>query len=125
MNKEYECSDIRRYKNYRNFHIYNKFRHQRLYEGVADCDIWNFDTYLTHVIITGLRKLAKNSTGYPGKAPFTTYENWVAYLNDLANRFEKNEEAIENGPFVDYEACRAERVKLFTELGEHIGAMWD
>lgn len=77
---------------------------------------------MTHIIITGLRKLAKNAHGYPGIEPFTTYESWVAYLNNLADRFEKNEDAIENGP---YEACHAEQVKLFAELGEHIGAMWD
>ena len=122
MSKEYEFLDIQSYKNYRNF---RKFKRQRIHEGVADCDIWNLDAYLIRIIITGLRKLAKNCMGYPGTEPFTSHESWVAYLNDLADRFEKNEDAIENGPFDGYKVCHEEQVKLFTELGEHIGAMWD
>lgn len=125
MSKEYEFSDIRMYKKHRYFRTYNKFKNQRIREGIADCDVWNLDAYLIHIITTGLRKLAKNCMGYPGTEPFTSHESWVAYLNDLADRFEKNEEAIENEPFDNYEACHEEQVKLFTELGEHIGAMWD
>lgn len=125
MSKEYELPDIRAYKNCRDFNTYKKFKRQRLRKGIADCDVWNLDAYLIHIIITGLRKLAKNCIGYPGTEPFTTHESWVAYLNDLADRFEKNEDAIENGPFKEYEALHAEQVKLFTELGEHIGTMWD
>jgi len=60
---------------------------QRGKRGYADCDLWNFDTYLEKVLSKGLRDFAKNASGYPGG--FDTFENWQVQLNNIADLIEK------------------------------------
>lgn len=64
-----------------------KWFYQRGKRGYADCDLWNFDTYLEKVLSKGLRDFARNSSGYPDS--FDTFENWQIQLNNIADLVEK------------------------------------
>lgn len=60
---------------------------QRGKRGYADCDLWNFDTYLEKIISKGLRELSRTTHGYP--VSYETFENWQAQLNNIADLVEK------------------------------------
>lgn len=129
---QYEYPDLRYYE--QDKEILQKYIDQRAKNGIADCDTWNFDNYLILIIIKGLRQLAKTTHGYPGRAPYNTFEEWQDYLFDLADRFavgyiyyyepetiEKDAEiqaVLRNGGREILQDC-------FTELGKNIFDMWD
>lgn len=134
MNREYP--DLRSYFNSRDKKWLKKCASQRARLGLAYCDTWNFDSFLLGIIIRGLRQLADNSYGYPGFAPFDTFEKWQIYLLDLADKFELASRYIydEDDYWETYNqqetAARHEQgMKLlkeaFAELAENLPAMWD
>jgi len=55
-----------------------KWFFQRGFRGYADCDVWDFDDYLTDVISNGLKHLKENQHGIPTSI-------WTKYikLDDL------------------------------------------
>lgn len=61
--------------------------YQRGKRGYADCDLWNFDTYLEEVLSKGLRDFAKTTSSYPDG--YETFEDWKAELNQVADLVEK------------------------------------
>ena len=62
-----------------------KWGWQRIDQGIADCDVWNLDGYLTSIIPTALRKLAEGCS-YPHA--FNSAEEWHDILNSIANQIE-------------------------------------
>lgn len=61
-----------------------KVRKQRADRGFAEQDWWNFNSYLTWVIIQGLEKF-KTGAGYPMEAG--TMEGWVIILDEMIDGF--------------------------------------
>lgn len=57
---------------------------QRGRRGWADCDVWNFDTYLARVIGEGAAKLRDISHGHPGE--LNEFE-WSEILSQIAHGF--------------------------------------
>lgn len=97
---------------------------QRMRFGVADCDTWNFDIYLVKIIIRGLRQLADHLTGYPGYEPFDTEEKWRSYLLSLSDKFEMAYKYTYEDISKEKEGVRLLK-EAFSELAEHLTAMWD
>ena len=91
---------------------------------MADCDTWNFDIYLVKIIIRGLRQLADHLTGYPGYEPFDTEEKWRSYLLSLADKFEMAYKYTYEDISKEKEGVRLLK-EAFSELAEHLTAMWD
>lgn len=44
--------------------------YQRGKRGYADCDVWDFDSYLRSIIIPGLKSLKKRAHGEPSKKEY-------------------------------------------------------
>ena len=57
-------------KNIRLFFRRYKWAYQRAKRGYADCDIWNFDSYLEKIISKGLRELEHTLRGSSSKGTF-------------------------------------------------------
>lgn len=134
MNCEYP--DLRSYFNSKDKKWLKKCVSQRARLGLAYCDTWNFDSFLLSIIIRGLRQLADNSHGYPGFAPFDTFDKWQIYLLDLADKFELARRYIydeddywETHTSQETTARHEQGMKLlkeaFAELAENLPAMWD
>ena len=68
-----------------------KYAWQRATKGYSFYDSMDMDDFLLHVIPGMLRDIA-NGDGYPGIAPFDTYEKWENYCNSLADVFESLQE---------------------------------
>lgn len=82
---------------------------QRGRRGYADCDTWDYHTYLSNVISGGLRQMARTANGWPeslsrcaefgdecgrcreinGKDRCPSMEAWSKVLNDIAEGFER------------------------------------
>lgn len=74
-------------KNARMFFRSFKYAYQRVTRGWANCDTWDLDDYLEHVIAGTLNYLADNHMGYPGNEKFPDDETWTKYLKDTAQKF--------------------------------------
>lgn len=68
-----------------------KWSWQRIVRGYADCDTWNFDNYLSEVIVGGLRHLANYAHSYP-TVGFDSCETWQAWLRDTADMIEEGKD---------------------------------
>lgn len=81
-----------------------KWSYQRIVRGFADCDIWNFDYYLTQLIADGLDQLAETTHTYPGNETpeGKTFESWQEYLHETAELFRRsNEDYYYKNPYED------------------------
>ena len=72
-----------------------KFSIQRIKYGFCDWDIWDLDTYISTMIPDALRKLSKDTIGYPSDLAIDDFENedavmdkWRAELNHIADLIE-------------------------------------
>lgn len=110
-----------------------KWGWQRINQGVADCDVWNFDSYLTSIIPTALRKLADGHS-YP--QAFNSAEDWHDILNSIANQIEYGAADDLTWFPENYEYTRdeymAEKVKHekarrlgFERIAEYLDDLWD
>lgn len=110
-----------------------KWGWQRINQGVADCDVWNFDGYLTSIIPTALRKLAD---GYSYPSRFNSAEEWHDLLNSIANQIEYGAADDLTWFPENYEYTRdeymAEKVKRekarrlgFERIAEYFDDLWD
>ena len=70
------------YWNFRNFFHRGRY-------GFAYVDVWNFCDWYPRVGAAALRYLARHNSGYPGVYPWTTMEEWRAYLEYLAKRLDR------------------------------------
>jgi len=60
---------------------------QRVKYGIAQRDVWEFDYYLTKIIVRGLKQLKKDSHGYPSEETMTM-EKWREILQKIIDCFE-------------------------------------
>jgi len=67
-----------------------KHERQRAKRGFSTYDWWGFDSYLTFVIIGGLKKFKKDGMGYPGS--LLSMDGWLEILDDMIDGFEALEE---------------------------------
>ena len=105
-----------------------KYLLQRGWRGYADCDYWDADGYLEHVMLGVLSELRKHSHGYPQSmsdydihhlasdddAPDTGMEKWRALLTEIivglkAAQDLRDEDSIPEGVYSD-EPFEFERV---------------
>ena len=96
-----------------------KWAKQRIIRGYADCDVWNFDSFLATVISSGLRDLAELHS-YPFS--FGSHEEWSRWLIETAELFEEayNEDFIITG-----EEYQQKINKALDRLREQFGNLWD
>lgn len=103
-----------------------KWRIQRARRGYSDCDVWNFDGYLSKVISGGVRQLITELHGWPG--PPMTFDEWKAILGKIADGFEAHailhEECVSlaDPRCAELERKREEGFRLFIEW---FGGLWD
>jgi len=76
-----------------NFYLESKYFIQRGLRGYSDKDVWNFDYYLSEIIIKGLKDLKNQVHGFPydfsskdGKE--VDLEGWKNVLNEIIWTFE-------------------------------------
>ena len=60
--------------------------------GFSEFDWWNFDEYLTFVIIGGLEKFRDEGHGFPGG--FESFEDWQTILNEMIAGFEAHQRLV-------------------------------
>ena len=94
---------------------------QRGKRGYADKDVWNFDYYLSKVILGGLKLLKETHSGYPTKL---TDEKWNAILDEMIEGFENriNVESYEEYLIKNGENKLNKSLQLFAK---HFGSLWD
>lgn len=106
-----------------------KHKRQRVKRGFSDYDWWGFDSYLTFVILGGLKKFKKDANGYPADL---TQEEWNDILDKMIAGFEASE-AIKNLPFVSsteqFEEAQSALIVVRDEgmalFVKHYGQLWD
>lgn len=88
---------------------YVKWFFQRGKRGWADCDTWNFDWYLSNVIIGGLEYFRDNNHSYPSE--LSSVEEWNSVLDQMIDGFKSWQKIVGfgNGEYFS---------KLTDELGE-------
>lgn len=102
----------------------NEWMKQRIQTGLADCDIYDFDSYLGAIIVLGLRRLASTTEIWPPN--FATIDEWKNHLYALADHFET---AIKSTEWIVSEEDRVrkqrELKKCFSQLGDIYLDLWD
>ena len=113
---------------------------QRGKRGYADCDIWDFDSYLCRIIVPALRQLKEDSFGCPSemydkKAKNDECHRWSEALEEMAQGFEANEELHKPRFFLkdgekklDLEQIKQLNEKMQRGLGlfvKYFGSLWD
>ena len=68
-----------------------KFGWQRVTRGWADCDVWNMDSWFLAIAPEMLRALADRTDAYPSQG-FKTWDEWIRFLRNLADKFESCQE---------------------------------
>lgn len=127
-----------------------KMARQRARRGWCDRDWWNMDYWFLEVVPDMLRALAENCHGFPDGDDFPTYDSWVHWLNDIADRLSAcTEDAIIDANeykdawlnadslsspelkkyFARSEEIYAERDKdmqeCMAQLAKHMRSLWD
>lgn len=104
-----------------------KFAYQRVTRGYADCDIWDFDSYLSELIINGSKHLADTTHSYPVKLAndevINDYQKWQEYLYKMASHFEKVNEL--EWEFANYEEIEKEFTEGMNMLKNSYFSLWD
>lgn len=112
---------------------YEKGKHEveRYTQGFSTYDWWGFDSYLSFVIIGGLKKFIADGNGYPGT--LESKDEWDAILETMIEGFEASE-TLKDLSILDYGteeyehhqrqlgAVRDEGFALFTKWYSHL---WD
>lgn len=62
-----------------------KWIKQRIKRGFASCDLFNFDSFLLHILINGLQEFAQDIDTYP--TDFNSLEEWQQYLFNVRQDF--------------------------------------
>ena len=108
-----------------------KWSWQRIFRGYADCDTWNFDDYLSEVIVGGLRHLANWAHSYPDI--FGSCESWQTWLRETADMIEEgNDTEWWYESKLPYEDTAKEMKRRHEVLNngldrftEHFKSLWD
>ena len=106
-----------------------KYFLQRGWRGYADCDIWNFDHYLSRLLADGLKILASGNS-YPGQKKFDTAKKWEDALKLNSKRFQDYIDYEETGweddeDFSKLKKVYKEREKAIKFVGKWFGNLWD
>src|ERR1035437_1028853 len=96
-----------------------KHKKERAARGFSDYDWWGFDSYLTFVILGGLKKFRKDANGYPGDL---TSEEWNDILDKMILGFETRQKMV-NCKF-GYEGERYEAAVLIRDEGTALFVKW-
>lgn len=114
-------------------------------------DVWDWDTWFTHVVPDMLRHMANKGSAYPGHEPFETPEKWHDWLQHMAFLIETSNEAWQdehNEFYRDYmdhiwendkerfdkyitramelhEQGNKNVAQALKEMGEHFHCIWD
>ena len=64
-----------------------KYAKQRITRGFADCDVWDYNSYLKKLFADGLVYLADNLLSYPER--YGSAENWKKELKRIAGLVRK------------------------------------
>lgn len=91
---------------------------QRGRKGYADCDVWEFDSYLAQVISGGLKELSKNQYGSPVK--FRSQAEWGKWLLKMSKLYGKYE-TYDFKTDKEHNKYMLELSKLFDNFGD----LWD
>jgi len=80
------------YKFIRDMYLEIKWFIQRGKRGYADCDVWDFDSYLSDVIVKGLIELKENVHGVPCRfaskdGKYVDLEAWKSTIQKMINTF--------------------------------------
>ncbi|MBR4240917.1 MAG: hypothetical protein IKR97_01715 [Eubacterium sp.] len=103
-----------------------KHAKQRVVRGFADCDTWDFNSFLRKVFADGLVCFAENEHGYPDK--YGSYENWEKELKRIADLVRKLDDIYWDW---DWEWKRADdeykeiKDEVFDWLKENFDDLWD
>lgn len=89
---------------------------------IADCDVWEFDHTLCHIIIRGVRQLKKYGHGYPGN--LSGMKEWHDKLDQMEQAFTIHLKEIDlMEPITeDEKKKKAEGMQTFIE---YFGSLWD
>ena len=94
---------------------------QRGKRGYADCDVWDFDSYLSRVIANGVREL-KDGTGYPADL---SVRKWNTTLEKIAVGFEAQVK-LPDFPTREDEKKLLVKAKIGMELFQkYFKSLWD
>lgn len=77
----------------RDLYLKIKWFIQRGRRGFADCDVWDFDIYLSRIIKDGLKELKQWKDGYPCDV---SPKEWDKILSDIIYTFETEEKCLED-----------------------------
>jgi len=103
----------------RDFYRKCKRGYQRAYRGWADEDVWCLDFYLAKVIKDSIKKLQKDTNGYPGNL---TAEQWNSILEDIIYTFETCERRLDF-PIIHIDKERYKRG--WEHFQNHFNELWD
>lgn len=75
---------------------------QRAFRGYADCDLWNFASYISKIMDRGLKDFGDNTSGFPMN--FKSDKDWVKVIKEIRKGF-----TLYNGSN-DYHGCDIKRI---------------
>ena len=123
--------------------------YRRMRYGWTYSDVWNWDDWFLTIVPDMFKHLAHYSMAYPGADPFSTPDEWQAWLLKVANLIEQSSEewCNENNeyyePFMNNFSDEENRKKYFarqeeltnichsnisealTEIATHFYKIWD
>jgi hypothetical protein len=108
----------------------SKHHYERATQGFSVYDWWNFNSYLTWVIIGGLEKF-KTGAGHPVYGGINSMDDWCEALDKMIAGFTARHELDNDfpGPDDDREAWRATREKAWRVGAElfvkFFPSLWD
>lgn len=102
-------------------YFFDNFRYakQRITRGFADCDIWDFNSYLKKLFAGGLDCFAANLHSYPER--YGSAENWEKELRRVASLVRKLN-TDEDGRPDDYDEIKNE---VFEWMRDNFDDLWD
>jgi hypothetical protein len=94
---------------------------QRGSRGFADCDVWSFDSYLSNIIVNGLKNLKENVHGHPinigNKKERNGEKVWKNILDEIIWTFEVSEK-IQNHAWILI-TSKKQRTKFINETKKY------
>lgn len=97
---------------------------ERMTNGFSEYDWWNFNDYLTWVIVQGLEKF-KNGAGHPVTENIKTMDDWREVLDKMIAGFKAHDRLMN-----DWDEKTAKQDRATWEEGaalfiEFYGTLWD